>query len=147
MNNKQKLITFSILTSLMIGYIAWVFYISEPKYVDNCYKKLEKYDYVSIPSGAQYSFEKEAGIFDTENGLVLQVDSNKAIIKLADSRSKYMEVVSNKHGYRVIGKGTIYHKVNNLVGVDIMMISQVFIFVLLLILINSTFSLTKNFFD
>lgn len=130
---KNKIVLFTTLLVIMITYIGWVFYISEPKYIDNCYKKVEKFDYVSIPK-SQY-WDLKTGNVDVENGIVLQIDSTKAIVKLVRWSTEFIEMDLKQHNFRIIGKGTIYHKVNNYVGINVMSITQIFIGILSAILI------------
>lgn len=126
MKNKNiKVAVFIMLTISMVYYIGWVFYMSEPKYIDNCNKKLEKYDYVSIPKYKYLSSNQEV-----INGFILQVDEKKALIKCKKYRDEFYELDLKESEYRIIGKGTIYHKVNNYVGFNIMIITQLFIGIL-----------------
>lgn len=48
MKQNKNLGLFTTLLFLMLIYIGWVFYLSEPTYIDNCYKSVEKYDYISV---------------------------------------------------------------------------------------------------
>lgn len=131
---KRNIKIFAILTVLMLSYVAWVFYISEPKYIDNCKKKVERYDYVSLPE-YKYSFESKQEVI---NGIVLQVDETKAIVACKTfGSSDFYEIDLAKSEYRIIGKGTIYHKINDFVGFNIMMITQIFIAILSAILLIS----------
>lgn len=126
MKNKNiKVTVFIVLTISMVYYIGWVFYMSEPKYIDNCNKKLEKYDYVSIPKYKYLSSNQEV-----INGFILQVDEKKALIKCKKYRDEFYELDLKESEYRIIGKGTIYHKVNDYVGFNIMVITQLFIGIL-----------------
>lgn len=126
MKNKNiKVAVFIMLTISMVYYIGWVFYMSEPKYIDNCNKKLEKYDYVSIPKYKYLSSNQEV-----INGFILQVDEKKALIKCKKYRDEFYELDLKESEYRIIGKGTIYHKVNDYVGFNIMIITQLFIGIL-----------------
>lgn len=126
MKNKNiKVTVFIVLTISMVYYIGWVFYMSEPKYIDNCNKKLEKYDYVSIPKYKYISSNQEV-----INGFILQVDEKKALIKCKKYRDEFYELDLKESVYRIIGKGTIYHKVNDYVGFNIMVITQLFIGIL-----------------
>lgn len=127
----------------MIYYVGWVFYISEPKYINNCNKKIEKFDYVSIHE-YKYSFEEKQEVL---NGIVLQVDEKFAIIKVKEWRDRYYELDLKKADYRIIGTGTIYHKVNGYVGFNIMFITQIFIGVFSVILIISLMSILKDILD
>lgn len=138
-----KILVFISLIISMIYYVGWVFYISEPKYINNCNKKVEQFDYVSIPE-YKYSFESKQEVL---NGLVLQVDENFAIIKVKEWSDKYYELDLKKSDYRIIGKGTIYHKVNGYVGFNIMLITQIFIGILSAILIISLMSILKDILD
>lgn len=124
---KQQLILFSTLMVLMICYIGWVFYISEPQYIDNSNKSLERYDYVSIP---KYTFSWSSDQ-EVKNGIVIQVDNTSALVKTREYRDEYYELDLKKSKYRIIGKGTIYHKVNHYVGFNIMIITQFLIMIVL----------------
>lgn len=127
-----KITVFITLISLMISYIGWVFYMSEPKYIDGCYKTPERYDYVSIPE-YKYSYETRQEVI---NGIVLQVDSTTALVKCEKWHNEFYELDLKKSYYRIIGKATIYHKINNCVGFNIMLITQIFIGILTAILIS-----------
>jgi len=126
-----KILVFIILTISMIYYIGWVFYMSEPKYIDSCNKKMERYDYVSIPE-YKYSFQSKQEVI---NGIVLQVDEKKALVKCKKWRDEFYELDIKNSEYRIIGKGTIYHKVNDYVGFNIMLITQLFIGIICAIII------------
>lgn len=146
MNKKVKAALFFTLLIPMISYIMWVFYVSEPKYVDNCYKKVEAFDYLSLPP---YDFESDYNTANNtvENGLVLQIDSSKAIVKIDNFTTTYKEVDLKKHKFRIIGKGTVYHKVNSYVGTNIMLISQVFIAIICAMICYSLVTLLKDLLD
>lgn len=135
-----KVAIFIVLTISMIYYIGWVFYMSEPKYIDNCSKKMERYDYVSIPE-YKYSFETKQEVI---NGIVLQVDENRALIKCKDWRDEFYELDLKNSKYRIVGKGTIYHKVNDYVGFNIMLITQLFIGILCTIIIITLVSTLRE---
>jgi hypothetical protein len=140
----KKLIAFTLLISCMVAYIGWVFYLSEPTYINHSYKKLEPYDYVSIPSSYNYYYDSD-GIQDVINGIVLQIDSNKAIIK---SKSYWgtdlIELDLKIHNFRIIGRGTLYHKVNNYVGFNVMFITQIFIGILCVVLMITLISILRE---
>jgi hypothetical protein len=138
--NKIKIAIFVTLIFSMIYYIGWVFYQSEPQYIDSCYKTPEKFDYVSLPD-YKYSWQPSNGV---TNGIVLQVDSSKALVKCSD---EFYELEFKTSKYRIIGKGTIYHKVNNYIGFNIMVISQVFVVILISILIYTLMAIIKDFFN
>lgn len=136
MTTKAKARLFFGITIAMIGYIGWSFYISEPKYENNANsRKLQAYDWVSLP-GHSYSWDKNANM-TVENGLVLQIDSSKALVKIDSGHSwedmKELDIAA--HQYRIIGRGTIYHKVNHWVGFNIMVISQFLIGALLVMIV------------
>ena len=122
---------FILLVASMIFYIGWVFYVSEPDYIDNISnKEICKYDYVSIKE-YRYSFESKQEVI---TGIVLRSDNETALVKYNGWRNEFYELDLKKSDFRIIGKGTIYHKVNDYVGFNIMLISQVFIVVLCLII-------------
>lgn len=138
MTRKTKARLFFGLLIAMVTYILWSFYISEPKYVNNANNhQIETYDWISIPE-YQYSFEDTSNQ-SVKNGIVLQTDGKKALVKV---QSRYFggsdemkEVDITAHHYRIIGKGTIYHRVNNWVGFNIMFITQLMIGVVFAILV------------
>lgn len=140
MKNKVKIAVFVTLICSMAYYIGWVFYQSEPKYIDACYKIPEKFDYVSLP---EYKYDWKTNT-EVTNGIVLQVDSSRALVKCSD---EFYELDLKKSQYRIIGKGTIYHKVNNYIGFNIMLISQVFIGIIIGILIYTLTSILKEILD
>lgn len=132
---KRKKKTLPLLILGMITYILWVFYISEPKYINNLQdKKLEVYDYVSICERCnEYDYHQ------MKNGIVLQVDNEFALLMVKQYKDTYFQLNLKDKDYRVIGRGTIYHKVNQYVGFNIMLITQICISVLTAIFIIITF--------
>ena len=142
MKKKQsiKIGIFILLVASMIFYIGWVFYVSEPEYIDNCNQKISKYDYVSIKEH-KYFFESKQEVI---TGIVLRSDNETALVKYKGWRTEFYELDLKKSDFRVIGKGTIYHKVNDYVGFNIMLISQFFILVLCAII---TFTLVDTLRD
>ena len=149
MTQKQK--AWSLLGSIIVmsAYILWTFYISEPKYINNANnKKLEAYDYISVPDGFQYSWDESSGNLEVQNGIILQVDDTKALAKLQGkysmSSDEMKEIDIAKHQYRIIGKGTIYHKVNSWVGFNLMIITQILIGFLLGIIFVTQITLLKD---
>lgn len=137
---KVKIAMFITLLLSMIFYIGWVFYVSEPKYIDSCYKTPKRYDYVSIPE-YKYSWQTKTEVI---NGIVLQVDSTTALIKVKKWREEFYQLDLKKSDYRIIGKGTIYHKINGYVGFNIMLITQFFITILSIIIGVTVFSTLKD---
>ena len=122
----------------MVSYIMWTFYISEPKYINNSNEKqLEAYDWISLPE-YQYSWQDESNR-NVINGLVLQIDGQKALVKTEGrysfSSDDMVEVDIKAHKYRIVGEGTIYHRVNQWVGFNMMLITQIFIGICVALLI------------
>lgn len=140
-NTKTKIAIFTTLLITIIAYIGWIFYMSEPKYIDNAktyrQNEIERYDVVS--SKDNYG--------NTNLGMVIQIDTNfknehRAIVKNLDPVYSWDKITtihlyilhdstSETYGftadYRIIGKGTFYHKVNTFVGFNIMMITTILI--------------------
>lgn len=137
---KVKIAVFISLLLSMIFYIGWVFYISDPKYIDSCYKVPQKYDYVSIP---EYNFSWEINK-EVLNGIVLQVDSTKALVKVKRWSDEFYQLDLKESNYRIIGKGTIYHKINDYCGFNIMLITQIFISILAIVIGITVFSFLKK---
>ena len=137
---KVKLVVFITLLLSMIFYIGWVFYVSEPKYIDSCYKIPERYDYVSIPEYKYrytYSWQTNTEVI---NGIILQCDSTMALVKVKNGNEEFYQLDLKKSDYRIIGKGTVYHKINDYVGFNIMMITQIFIMILAIVIGITVFS-------
>lgn len=130
MNTKnKKIIRFSILLTIMLSFLAFIFYKSEPKYINNYdNKQIEKFDYVTIP---KYTYENQ-------NGVVLQVDTIRKqaliVVKGFMDNEFYNIVINDKSSYRIVGKGTFYHKINVWLGFNVMIITQIFIMIICAIL-------------
>lgn len=159
-------IKIAILTTLLLGmllYIGWIFYISEPTYIDNAkagrQNEIEKYDVVSTKDS--YG--------NTNLGLVVQIDSNynngtvtKAIVKNFEyvyhwdklttiNLKKYVDSVTNKSGfvildYRIVGRGTFYHIVNSFFSFNIMRVSTNIIAILAILILITLIDLIRDFF-
>lgn len=153
-NKKIKIAILITLLSSMIFFIGFIFYMSEPNYIDNVGSnrqyKIHKYDVVSTANNNSINI-----------GVVIQIDSvsfkdTRATVKnfeYAYSNDKYRIIhitpIATKDStkdcftidYSIIGHGTFYHKVNSFVGFNIMMIT-VFIIVILLIIIARILILT-----
>lgn len=159
-NNRRKLRFLLCLLVTLIIYVGWVFYISEPTYIDNAQTytnqlsddghkyPLYKYDFVVIPEHGLYATEDKNSVM---TGMVLQIDGKHALVKIFEggySWEDYYDLILDKSHYRVIGSGTIYHKVNHYIGFNIMMISNAFIMILILIIgfttIRSTISVLEE---
>lgn len=133
MTQKQRAWLFFGLLIGMIAFILEVFYLSEPKYIDNVDgKQIEKYDLIA--TGAYGNLTNNE---DVDMGLVLQVNPGCVLVKDLDHSWNDNKVIdpSQVKSYRVVGRGTIYHKINNYVGFNIMLITQALIGICLAILI------------
>ena len=144
----KRLIAFLTLKLLMIAYVGFMFYSSEPKFINNSnYKEVEVYDYISIPKYC-YGDESECGV---DNGMVIQRDSSKVLVKLSSGRllgsDEFRELSIGGGKYRIIGRGTFYHKVNNYIGFNIILITQVVIMILLIALFSTSYGLYKEVFN
>lgn len=137
---KTKFFIFLSLLILMITYVGWIFYISEPKYVDNPTEWsdndgnwIEKYQIVSYQNGLNYS----------SLGMVIQIDTvsfqnQYALVKNLDGRglTNYTKILLNTEtpAYSIVGTGTFYHKVNSLIGFNIMMVTVIFVMIFCVII-------------
>jgi len=143
---KTKIAIFTGLLLSMITYIGWIFYMSEPHYIDNPQSnEVEKYDIVSIrPYG------------DIENsldvGMVIQIDTTSfnnhyAVVKSTQWRDRYKDIQLNTitPNFKIIGKGTFYHKVNYFIGFNIMMITTVLIMIIAGVLFATLIGLLREF--
>src|SRR5258706_12829379 len=117
MNKGKKLAFLLTLLFSMVLYIGWVFYMSEPTYVDNAQVygleipaagenviyPLHRYDFIVIPERAQYATDDRN---DVDTGLVLQVDNKHALVKIVDGRwDDYVDLILDKSNYRIVGNG------------------------------------------
>jgi hypothetical protein len=129
---------FWLLTAASVVYLAWTFYISEPQFLDNSNKKIETFDWISVPE-YNLSYLDSTENQEVETGIVLQTDGERALVKI-ESRylggSSQLEEVNIKSGnYRIVGRGTIYHKVNHYIGFNMFLISQFLITILMVIFV------------
>lgn len=134
-NKKIKAIVFIAMSAAMIYFICWVFYKSEPEYIDNCKKKVESYDYVSVKK-----YSRSDNYNDAFCGIVMQVGEDVALVKRSDMRDKMVELDLSESKYRIVGRGTIYHKVNSYVGFNVMIVVQSLIVALLIVVMIAFFS-------
>lgn len=126
-NIKIKIVVLVSLLFLMIGYIIFMCYESEPKYENNIYRVPQVGDYVDVFLAGGYSADD-----NTYNGFVVRTDSNSFSVNFKTSFEDYRKsgiisfpkkfepLVGN---YKILGRGTFYHKANLYVGFNIMMIT------------------------
>ena len=156
---KKKAIIFTTLLIGMISYITWIFYMSEPKYIDNAkaesQNNIEKYDVVNTVNSNG----------DVCIGVVIQIDNNfknetRAIVKnfehpysndafttihLKDIIAKDSTKAGFTQDYRIIGKGTFYHKVNHFIGFNIMMTTNAFVIIMILIIGSTLIGIVREY--
>ena len=126
MENKHK---FLIYIGFMLTYVFTVFYLSEPKFINDLLQKDPQiYDYVITPKYSSWDH--------VEHGIVLQKGNGRILIKItSDAWSKDKDLSIESDQYRIVGRGTIYHKVHQYIGFNIIMITQIIIGILCAILI------------
>jgi hypothetical protein len=135
MTKKQSAFALLALMLSMLTFIIFIFYSSEPKFVDNISpnQKIVAYDYISLPDRMYENIGSESNQY-VNNGLVLQTDGISALVKVDETyKSNMIQINVKDHQYRIVGKGTWYHKVNQYVGFNIMIITQILIGFLLAI--------------
>lgn len=146
MRKNRKLLILSSLVIFMLSYIITVFYLSEPKYIDNNENKvIAPYDYVNV------LYKKNSYSAEYINVMVLQIDANFVLVK-TDGTGDYNPFGRSDEYIRyprsgkfyIVGRGTIYHKINGYVGFNIMFITQAFLLVLLFITSGTVFRLTRD---
>jgi len=110
MKNNLKFLISTILIIFTIGYM-W--YLSEPKFDNNITNTIKKYDIVAVSPYTWRETETDVDIY-----MVLQKDSNSVFVKRIDQyyMTKY-KVITITDKIHIIGHGTIYHKVNQMIGV------------------------------
>ena len=147
---KTKIALFVILLIIIVSYILWMFYMSEPQYIDNPRKgtKIEKYDIVSI---RPYN--------NTENslkiGMVLQIDSTSfknndyAVIKSLQYRDTFNDILINTKtpAFKIIGTGTFYHKINYFIGFNLMLLTTFIVMIIGIIVFVTLIRLLLDFFS
>jgi hypothetical protein len=136
MTKKKSAFALLALILSMLSFIIFIFYSSEPKFIDNisANQKIEAFDYISLPDRLYENIGSESNQY-VNNGLVLQSDGINALVKVNEGyRENMVQINLKDHQYRIVGKGTWYHKVNQYVGFNIMIITQVFIGFLLAII-------------
>ncbi len=126
---------FLIMLVAALTYLAWTWYVSEPTYISGkSDRTIEPYDWVSVP---QYgiSFSDSTRNQDVETGIVLQTDGETALVKLEPrflgGSSDLTEINLKQGNWRLIGTGTVYHKVNHYIGFNLFFISQLLTFALI----------------
>lgn len=133
-----KIIISALLLIIMGFFVGWIFYMSEPKYIDNDYKVPQKYDIISIPIG---EYQMIGG--ETKIGMVLQMDSSTMLIKTMDNT--FINIpINNISGYKIIGKGTFYHKVNTFIGFNIMMVTAIIIIIFSVIILFTLIGILRE---
>jgi hypothetical protein len=128
--SRKKLFFLITLCTILTVFVGWIFYISEPDYIDDVEMirrgtRLEKYDFVSLP---KYQFTNEV-----ENAIIIQVDSSNALAMIDSSfphHDEYVQLKLKEHKYRLVGKGTLYHKVNHFVGFNIFFFTELALIIL-----------------
>ena len=138
MTQKTKARLFFGLLILMISYVGFIFYVSEPEYTNDIQNRpLHQFDIVTVQDHLWGNLGDESN-YEVNTGIVLQTDGKTALVKVS---SRYLggnddlyDLTIKDGKYRIVGKGTFYHKVNFYVGFNIMIITQVIIGMLLAIL-------------
>lgn len=143
---KQKT-KFRLMVLVAVSYLAWTWYISEPSYINSDSKRetLKPFDYVSVPKYGITNYDSIQNQ-DVENGIVLQTDGTRALVKLEPrflgGGSDLTEINIKDGSWRRVGTGTIYHKVNQYIGFNLFLTSQVLTMALLAIYIYKLFQLS-----
>lgn len=122
---KKETLKRAIWITIPLLWVATVFYLSEPQFKSESKNNLEPGDIVSCVN----KYSGESNMF-----VVLQLSDGKFFaksIKGGISLDKYIDKSIKDKNYRVIGRATIYHKVNMYVGFNIMIITQFIVGVLL----------------
>lgn len=141
---KVKIAIFTTLLLGMLFYIGWIFYMSEPKYIDNPQtNEVKRYDYVSIRP-----YENIENYLYT--GIVLQIDTTSfqnhyATVKCSDGLYRDIYINGATRQFKIIGTGTFYHKVNAFVGFNIMMITTLVIAILAIVILITLIGLIREF--
>jgi hypothetical protein len=144
---KTKIALFTVLLLIMVSCVAWIFYKSEPQYIDNPTRvnHVEKYDIVSIRP--YNNLENSLKI-----AMVVQIDTvsfnnHYAVVKSLRWRDDFSDININSKTpcHKIIGKGTFYHKVNYFIGFNIMLITTWVIIILCFCVGTILISLIREF--
>jgi hypothetical protein len=148
MTQKAKARLFFGLLILMLSYVMFIFYVSEPTYTSNIKDRpLKPFDFVSVQDDLWRNLGDDSN-YQVNTGIVLQTDGTKALVSVKGrylgSDDELYELKLKDHKYRLIGEGTFYHKVNYYVGFNLMIITQVIIGGLLGILLVTQIKLLSD---
>lgn len=138
MTQKTKARLFFGLLILMISYVGFIFYVSEPEYTNDVKnRQLKQFDIVTVQDNLWRNLGDESN-YQVNPGIVLQTDGKTALVKVesryAGGDADLYDLTIKDGKYRIVGEGTFYHKVNFYVGFNIMLITQFIIGMLLAIL-------------
>jgi hypothetical protein len=147
---KAAIALFSVLFLSLIGLVAWMFYMSEPTYIDHpkLPSEIAKYDIITMrPYGSMES--------DLFIGMVIQVDTTSftnnhyAVVKSTQWMKSYRDVKIDTitPNYKIIGRGTFYHKANHFVGFNIMFITTLAIIIIAIVVLVFLVGMIDSFFD
>ena len=144
MNQQLK---FYISTLLILTTIGYIWYLSEPKYENNHHGPIQPYDIITVSDYQVHWDDSQVDRESTvETFMVLQKDSSTIFVKqLSGNYVKYKVMNYIKYDIHIIGHGTIYHKVNQIIGLNIMLIAQVLLTLILIIIVVSYLKIAPNF--
>lgn len=123
----KKMVALTIINVSMLIFVIFMLYKSEPKYVNNYQKIPEVWDYVVMPGLYEY------GKNETADGVVLQTDDSTFTFRYKQGLTRsglnggLYNISKKDTRYKVIGRGTFYHKINSYVGFNIMLITTLII--------------------
>lgn len=145
MTRKSKARKFTFLLILMMTYVLGVNWLSEPTYVQGDMPRPKPFDLVVLP---EYESITRTSNVEVEQGMVLQVSADRALVKIKSpylgGSDSFKDVKISEGAYRVIGEGTIYHKVNHFIGFNLMFTSQLVMIGLIVLLFITQIKLLSD---
>lgn len=132
----KRILTLTIVNLLLVGYVLFMFYKSQPEFINNYYGRPSAGDYVNV-----YDSQHDGSFY---SGMVVQTDSSSFTLNVSTSMADinhdsgiYSIPYKGFAAYKIIGKGTFYHRVNAYVGFNIMFITIVIIIILALVTLRA----------
>ena len=131
----KKHLKFYTSTLLILTVIGYIWYLSEPKYDNNHQGIIQTYDIITVPVYRFSYYDNPDKEVNVKTYMVLQKDSSTIFVKDLDGYYTQYKVLNyTKYNIHIIGHGTIYHKVNQIIGLNIMLIAQVLLLLLLFVI-------------
>jgi hypothetical protein len=119
----RRILVLTAVNLLMLGYVIFMFYKSEPEYVNNSYGKPIVGDYVNVYDNADFAHSFYCGMVVQTDSASFSLNVRTSMTDVQHNSGIYSIPYKGTVPYKIIGKGTFYHKVNAYLGFNIMFIT------------------------